>query len=230
MYSNEIGLSKPTYPGYLELWFFSLLLKSCTVSGSVNPSDSLASVQHFLCAFFCSPCFLSSLQRKMQQPPQHQHGHIFIKDLRPSAQNNVNTTFIVLEKGSSSRSDGGGQLLSINLVSDQTASVHLQLWGNECEAFQPGDIVRLTNGMFSFHKANGFALRAGKKGKLEKVGEFTMVFVESPNMSKIQWLQDPSNPSVWSPVGLNNQQFTQGFHGSSVPAPSIHRTSHHDRV
>lgn len=91
--------------------------------------------------------------------------------------------------------------MSVALVADPTAAVHLQLWGNECDAFLPGDIVRLSNGVFSFHKTN-LVLRAGKKGTLEKTGEFTMVFSESVNMSKLQWVADPLNPKVWNPVGF----------------------------
>ncbi|XP_002991107.2 SOSS complex subunit B homolog [Selaginella moellendorffii] len=121
-----------------------------------------------------------------------------VRDLRPSVGNNINTTFIILEKYNASRSDGG-ILMCIALVADSTASVHLQMWGAECDAFQPSDIVRLTNGIFSFHKAN-LVLRAGKKGLLEKIGEFSMVFVEIPNMSTMQWVQDPANPKGWIPL------------------------------
>ncbi|CAI5478743.1 unnamed protein product [Closterium sp. Yama58-4] len=76
----------------------------------------------------------------------------------------------------------------------------MQLWGAEVDALQPGDIVRLTSGIFSFHKSN-LVLRAGKKGALEKIGEFTMVFVEAPNMSRLQWAPDPANPKHWVPRG-----------------------------
>ncbi|CAM6016842.1 unnamed protein product [Sphagnum balticum] len=125
---------------------------------------------------------------------------LLIKDLRPSLSTNFSVTFIVLEKGSPTRVGEG--LMCVALVADASASVHLQLLGNECEAFQPGDIVRLSGGLFSFHKLN-LVLRAGKKGTLEKIGEFTMVFSENINMSKIQWVPDPANPKVWNPVGLN---------------------------
>ncbi|KAJ6333883.1 hypothetical protein OIU78_010900 [Salix suchowensis] len=33
-------------------------------------------------------------------------------------------------------------------------------------------------------------LRAGRRGAIEKVGEFAMVFVETPNMSEITWIPD----------------------------------------
>ncbi|KAJ7533195.1 hypothetical protein O6H91_13G037100 [Diphasiastrum complanatum] len=89
--------------------------------------------------------------------------------------------------------------MSVATVADASAAVNFQLWGSECDAFQPGDIVRLTNGIFSFHKTN-LVLRAGKKGLIEKVGEFSMVFVEAPNLSLLQWVQDPADPKVWIPL------------------------------
>eukprot|EP01018_Ginkgo_biloba_P032959 Gb_34321 [translate_table: standard] len=116
---------------------------------------------------------------------------ISIKDLCPAATNTVNTEFIMLEKGKTMKGDGA-EKTCLSLVADPSAAVHFQLWGNECDAFQPGDIIRLTNGIFSYHKAN-LVLRAGKKGKTLKIGEFTMVFVESPNMSELRWVRDPSD-------------------------------------
>lgn len=61
-------------------------------------------------------------------------------------------------------------------------------------AFEPGDIVRLTGGIFSYHRSNSLVLRAGRRGRAEKVGEFTMLFVETPNMSEVKWVRDPGDP------------------------------------
>ncbi|CAA6662119.1 unnamed protein product [Spirodela intermedia] len=100
-----------------------------------------------------------------------------LRDLVPSAANSVNTTFILLEKGhiSSSKRKTGNKLQEsrecLALVADESAA-----------AFEPGDILRLTSGIFSFHR-HKLVLRSGRKGRVEKVGEFTMLFVESPNMS-----------------------------------------------
>ncbi|KAG9457523.1 hypothetical protein H6P81_002031 [Aristolochia fimbriata] len=114
-----------------------------------------------------------------------------LKDLVPAATNTINTLFILLDKGSTTKEGQGRTCLA--LVADETASVHFQLWGNECDAFQAGDIINLSNGIFSYHRGN-LVLRAGKKGKAEKVGEFTKLFVETPNMSEIKWGPDPTNP------------------------------------
>uniref|UniRef100_A0A453BAA1 Uncharacterized protein n=2 Tax=Aegilops tauschii TaxID=37682 RepID=A0A453BAA1_AEGTS len=86
----------------------------------------------------------------------------------------------------------------LSLVADETATVHFLLWGTECDAFEPGDIVRLTSGIFSYHRGNKLFLRAGKRGRTKKVGEFTMTFVETPNMSIEmrwgRWGPDPGDP------------------------------------
>ncbi|KAI7982308.1 hypothetical protein LOK49_LG15G00366 [Camellia lanceoleosa] len=115
---------------------------------------------------------------------------ISLKDIVPAAQNNINAQFILLDKGRLMFE--GQHKTCLALVADNTAAVHFQLWGDECDAFEPGDIIRLANGIFSFQR-NSLVLRAGKRGKAEKVGEFTMAFVETPNMSEIRWVPDPNN-------------------------------------
>ncbi|MBA0862370.1 hypothetical protein Goshw_007676, partial [Gossypium schwendimanii] len=108
----------------------------------------------------------------------------------PAAQNNINTQFILLEKGKITWD--GQNKMCLGLVADKTAAVHLQLWGEECEAFEAGDIIRMENGIFSYNK-NNLVLRAGRRGKVEKVGDFTMEFVETPNLSEVKWVPDPNN-------------------------------------
>ncbi|XP_047336227.1 SOSS complex subunit B homolog [Impatiens glandulifera] len=112
---------------------------------------------------------------------------VYLKDIVPAAQNNINSQFIMLDKAGASID--GENKMCLALVADNTAAVNFQLWGEECDAFEPGDIILLTNGIFSFQRNNLF-LRAGKRGKVEKVGEFTMKFVETPNMSEIKWVPD----------------------------------------
>lgn len=124
---------------------------------------------------------------------------VFLKDIIPAATNTVNTKFIILDKGN--KSQEGKETTCVALVADETASVYFQMWGDECEAFQPGDIVQLTNGIFSYHK-NNLLLRAGKRGSVEKVGEFTMMFVETPNLSEIRWARDANNPKNFVQEGV----------------------------
>ncbi|KAK7407594.1 hypothetical protein VNO78_09547 [Psophocarpus tetragonolobus] len=115
---------------------------------------------------------------------------VLLKDIIPAAQNNIDTKFILLEKGKTTVE--GQNKICMALVADETAAVHFQFWGDECNAFNSGDIISLTNGIFSYQHGN-LLLRAGKRGNLAKVGEFTMVFVETPNMSEIHWIPDPNN-------------------------------------
>ncbi|KAL6972673.1 hypothetical protein U1Q18_026848 [Sarracenia purpurea var. burkii] len=119
---------------------------------------------------------------------------ISLKNIVPAAQNNINAQFILLDKGRVTFE--GQHMTCLALVADDTAAVHFQLWGDECNAFEPGDIVCLANGIFSYQR-NNLVLRAGKRGKAEKVGEFTMTFVETPNMSEIRWVPDPDNPKKY---------------------------------
>ncbi|KAJ3693365.1 hypothetical protein LUZ60_008845 [Juncus effusus] len=107
---------------------------------------------------------------------------IQLKDLIPAASNKINTKFIIIEKAKIIRD--GKEKTCLARVADESASVNFQMWGTECDAFEPGDIIQMKNGIFSKHK-NNLTLRAGKKGSVEKVGEFTMLFVESPNMNEI---------------------------------------------
>ncbi|KAG2637711.1 SOSS complex subunit B homolog [Panicum virgatum] len=128
-----------------------------------------------------------------------------LKGLVPAATNTVNTTFIVLDKAApaarpphphphAQARGGGEEVTCLALVADDPAAAHFLLWGGECGAFEPGDIVLLTGGIFSYHRGNALVLRAGRRGRAEKVGEFTMLFVETPNMSEIQRGRDPGDP------------------------------------
>lgn len=132
-----------------------------------------------------------------------------IIDLRPSAKE-VNCVFIILEKGRVDRVPGQDTRICFVLVADSSAAVNLQLWGNEVEAFQAGDIIRLNAGYFTNFK-NSLFLKAGKRGKLEKIGEFTMLFSEAPNMSRLKWSMDPSgkmNPVFNHEEGHGEQHAT----------------------
>lgn len=115
---------------------------------------------------------------------------VFLKDITPAASNNIDTRFILLDTGKISAE--GQNKTCLALVADETAAVHFQLWGQECDTFQTGDIMHLSNGIFSYQRKN-LVLRAGKRGKIEKTGEFTLSYVEMPNMSEINWVLDPNN-------------------------------------
>ena len=138
--------------------------------------------------FLTKTCGL--LSNKLQFVEGTSQDMILLKDIVPAAQNNIDTKFILLDKGKTTME--GQNKICLALVADETAAVHFQFWGDECNAFDLGDIICLTNGIFSYQHGN-LILRAGKRGKLVKVGEFTMSFVETPNMSEIHWVPDPNN-------------------------------------
>jgi len=75
---------------------------------------------------------------------------VCLKDIVPAAENNINTQFIVLDKGRKLLE--GQNKTCLELVADETASIHFQLWGDECDAFEPGDIICLANGIFSYNR------------------------------------------------------------------------------
>ncbi|KAJ0082309.1 hypothetical protein Patl1_11630 [Pistacia atlantica] len=96
---------------------------------------------------------------------------VSLKDIAPSTQNNINTQFIILDKSKTTTMEGQYKTC-LGVVADETG-----------EAFEEGDIVRLTNGIFSFSHHNNL---------------FTMVFVETPNMSEIIWVRDPNNSNKYA--------------------------------
>lgn len=116
-----------------------------------------------------------------------------IKDLRP-AMKNVTCVFIVVDKGTTNQTKDGSVVRKCR-VADKTASISFSLWNEQAEAVEPGDILRLTKGYSSLWKGS-MVLYSGKYGILEKIGEFTMVYSETPDMS------DPSHDFV--------QQLQQG--------------------
>ena len=72
-------------------------------------------------------------------------------------------------------------------VADATACVTLALTGNdECSpGLKPGDVFRLSGGLFTLDRAGRAALRAGRRGTLERLGFGDFVFVEGPDMSSV---------------------------------------------
>ncbi|XP_021730880.1 SOSS complex subunit B homolog [Chenopodium quinoa] len=126
---------------------------------------------------------------------------VLLKDIKPAASNNIDTRFILLDKGKISAE--GQNKTCLALVADETAAVHFQLWGQECDFFQTGDIIHLSNGIFSYQRKN-LVLRAGKRGKIQKAGEFTLSYVETPNMSEINWSPDPNNRKKYIQGSVNS--------------------------
>ena len=104
--------------------------------------------------------------------------------------------------------------MSTARVSDGTGSVTLQLVGaDECApaALCPGDTYALRGGLFTTERGGGNALRAGRKGQLERTGYLTGLAADMPDMSAVRFeanagtgLNEPVDPlpgRAWAPPG-----------------------------
>ncbi len=60
------------------------------------------------------------------------------------------------------------------------------MWDVPEGTLQAGDIFRLINGSTSLYK-EALTLYANRNSRLERVGDFTMIFAEEPNMSGFRW-------------------------------------------
>uniref|UniRef100_X2A9P4 OB domain-containing protein n=1 Tax=Capitella teleta TaxID=283909 RepID=X2A9P4_CAPTE len=130
-----------------------------------------------------------------------ENGTLSIKDLKPN-QKNVNLVFIVLEIGKPNHTQRGMDVRSVK-VADKTGSINISLWGDLGVEVQTGDICRLSRGYTNMWKGC-LTLYTSKTGEIIKIGEFCMVFSETPNMSEpnpesIKQLED----SGQNPLGNN---------------------------
>lgn len=118
------------------------------------------------------------------------HPYVQIRDLRPGMKS-LNVIFIVLDIGKPTRTKDGHDVRSCK-VSDKSGSVNVSVWDEAGCLLQTGDICKLTKGYSSLWKGC-LTLYTGKNGEITKIGEFTMLFCELPNMSEVnQDFKDPS--------------------------------------
>ena len=68
-------------------------------------------------------------------------------------------------------------------VADRSGMVNLSLWNEPGKVLQQGDIVRMTRGYTGMFK-NCLTIYTAKHGEFLKIGDFCMIFSETPNMSK----------------------------------------------
>ncbi|KAK9984071.1 hypothetical protein SO802_033596 [Lithocarpus litseifolius] len=86
------------------------------------------------------------------------------KDIVSAAKNDMNTQFIILNKRNKT---------CLALVAIETAAVHFQLLGDDCDAFDSGDIIHLTNGILNFILQPE---KLGAKGWQERIEREIVVF------------------------------------------------------
>ncbi|CAI5703033.1 unnamed protein product [Peronospora effusa] len=114
-----------------------------------------------------------------------------VKDLSPSlCSKEVNVKIIVLE--CNAKDEGNTSNNATLLVGDDSGCVSLVLPKTTALQVQLGDILFLS-GTQVVLKSNRIYLWGGK---VERVGEFLLLFKESANVSNVTWVKDPKNPDV----------------------------------
>ena len=68
-------------------------------------------------------------------------------------------------------------------VADRSGMINLTVWNEPGKVLQQGDIIRLTKGYTSMFK-NCMTIYTTKYGEFVKIGDFCMIFTETPNMSE----------------------------------------------
>lgn len=121
----------------------------------------------------------------MQQQQQQQGkigGTTRIGELRPGM-HGLRCEFIVVERLPSRPTNDGTTIHSF-LVADATGSIVFNIWGVPGAGIEPADIMVLHDGYAAFFREQ-LTLYMGKRGRLERVGRFAMLFAETPNMSHV---------------------------------------------
>ncbi|KAJ2501528.1 hypothetical protein GGH96_001849 [Coemansia sp. RSA 1972] len=88
-----------------------------------------------------------------------------------------------------------GQTIHTFLVADKTASIVMNVWGNDGKCIRNGDILRIEGAEAKLFK--GFMqLTTARFGKMKRVGEDTMAFKEQPNMSETMWVTEEESRAM----------------------------------
>lgn len=138
-----------------------------------------------------------------------------IKDIGPHvAEKEINLKAIVMEsnaKDEQPQASGeavaasGSQSSSNNatlLVGDETGCISLVIPQYFAQHIRVGDIIHFYQVQVVMKKSRIYLWSAS--GKLERVGEFTMLFKEAYNVSNLSWTKDPNNDDIWVRVQCHN--------------------------
>ena len=104
-----------------------------------------------------------------------------IKDLKPGM-NGLNLQFIVLDIGRPTTTKENQEVRTVK-VADRSGMVNLSLWNEPGKMLQSGDIVRMSRGYTGMFK-NCLTVYTTRAGEFYKIGEFCMIFTETPYMSE----------------------------------------------
>jgi len=121
--------------------------------------------------------------------PHNEDSKMNIKDIYPQL-TSFNLTVIVLQTAPNSYMTKDGNEVKTCKIADQTGSVNLSVWGENCSVIQPGDILQLTRCYASLFKGC-LTVYVGKFGAIRKINEFCMLFSETPDMSEVnpEWVK-----------------------------------------
>jgi hypothetical protein len=130
----------------------------------------------------------------MQQVSQ-QYGSTSISALKPNMKNLTIQAIVLqtMENGEPRHTRDGHDIYSF-LIADPCGSIELLLWDELGRYLTSGSIVVLTSA-YTMVFRDSMKLYISKVGRVKRIGEFTMVFSETPNMSVIKWVPDTDTPS-----------------------------------
>ncbi|RHY50800.1 hypothetical protein DYB30_012616, partial [Aphanomyces astaci] len=104
------------------------------------------------------------------------------------------------------------------LIADDTAAATLLLKRSMAQCLNFGDILSVENAALVFHNTH-LVVSLTPTGRLERVGEFTMVFKENPNVSNYVYTKDSSGLMVLLIVRLT--MTSQNQQSRPNPSPSF---------
>jgi hypothetical protein len=125
-------------------------------------------------------------------PPRKKPTFLKIKDLTPAlSDKECYLKVIVMESNAKDEALASGANATL-LVGDDSGCASLVLPKSVAQHVRVGDIVQLLQ--------TQLVLKSGRVylwgGRVERVGDFTMLFKESHNVSNISWVPDPANPDT----------------------------------
>jgi len=155
-----------------------------------------------------------------------------IRSLAKPGMKDLTLMFIVLDVGRPTVTKDQREVRTVK-VADKTGAVNLSLWDEPGRLVQSGDIIRMTKGYTNVWKGC-VTLYVGKNGEFLKVGDFCLIFSETPFMSEFSAeLAALGNERGGPAAGQQQQQQQppnkQPFQRGPAPAAGGQPHSRHQR-
>lgn len=115
-----------------------------------------------------------------------------LKDLSPALCEKECNVKAVIVMESNAKDEANTSPNATLLVGDETACMSLVLQKTLAVHVRPGDILQLQQTQVVMKNSRIYLWG----GKVERVGEFAMLFKETLNVSTITWVKDPTNPDT----------------------------------